>query len=71
MIKLDFLLGERFKVCRFLFRLYAGLTGIATGVAAAFTIPSAQSLVTLSFEDSAARVKAFGAWGACGSSGFV
>ncbi|KAI0397032.1 aminotriazole resistance protein [Xylariaceae sp. FL0594] len=41
------------------------------GVAAAFTIPSAQSLVALSFEDPQSRVKAFAAWGACGSSGFV
>lgn len=49
----------------------ANLTGICIGVAAAFSIPSAQSLVVLSFEDPSARVKAFGAWGACGSSGFV
>ena len=44
---------------------------LVTGVAAAFSIPSAQSLVALSFENPSARVKAFGAWGACGSSGFV
>ncbi|KAM4066490.1 major facilitator superfamily protein [Hirsutella rhossiliensis] len=41
------------------------------GLAAAFTIPSAQSLVALSFQDPQARVKAFGAWGAAGSTGFV
>ncbi|KAI3327458.1 aminotriazole resistance protein [Ustulina deusta] len=41
------------------------------GVAAAFTIPSAQSLVALSFDDPQSRIKAFAAWGACGSSGFV
>ncbi|RAH48785.1 MFS general substrate transporter [Aspergillus brunneoviolaceus CBS 621.78] len=41
------------------------------GLAAAFTIPSAQSLVALAFENPKARVRAFGAWGACGSSGFV
>lgn len=41
------------------------------GLAAAFTIPAAQSLVALSFDDSDTRVKAFGAWGAAGSSGFV
>ena len=41
------------------------------GLAAAFTIPSAQSLVALSFEDPQSRVKAFGAWGAAGSTGFV
>lgn len=44
---------------------------LVTGVAAAFSIPAAQSLVALSFENPSARVKAFGAWGACGSSGFV
>ncbi|RAL09633.1 MFS transporter [Aspergillus homomorphus CBS 101889] len=41
------------------------------GIAAALTIPSAQSLVALSFSDPKARVKAFSAWGACGSTGFV
>lgn len=41
------------------------------GLAAAFTIPAAQSLVALSFDDPDTRVKAFGAWGAAGSSGFV
>ncbi|KAM5343579.1 hypothetical protein ACJ41O_012116 [Fusarium nematophilum] len=41
------------------------------GLAAAFTVPPAQSLVSLSFEDPQARVKAFGAWGAAGSTGFV
>ncbi|OJJ96301.1 hypothetical protein ASPACDRAFT_47071 [Aspergillus aculeatus ATCC 16872] len=41
------------------------------GLTAAFTIPSAQSLVALAFENPKARVRAFGAWGACGSSGFV
>lgn len=41
------------------------------GVSAAFAIPSAQSMVALSFEDPKARVRAFGMWGACGSSGFV
>ncbi|KAK7421372.1 hypothetical protein QQX98_002266 [Neonectria punicea] len=41
------------------------------GLAAAFTVPAAQSLVALSFEDPETRVKAFGAWGAAGSSGFV
>ncbi|KAK7432506.1 hypothetical protein QQZ08_001071 [Neonectria magnoliae] len=41
------------------------------GLAAAFTVPAAQSLVALSFENPQTRVKAFGAWGAAGSSGFV
>ncbi|KJZ80420.1 hypothetical protein HIM_00270 [Hirsutella minnesotensis 3608] len=41
------------------------------GLAAAFTIPSAQSMVALSFEDPKDRIKAFGAWGAAGSTGFV
>lgn len=41
------------------------------GLAAAFTIPSAQSMVALSFDDPKARVRAFGVWGASGSSGFV
>ncbi|KAF4991223.1 hypothetical protein FDECE_14115 [Fusarium decemcellulare] len=41
------------------------------GLAAAFTVPSAQSLVALSFENPQTRVKAFGAWGAAGSTGFV
>ncbi|KAI0190563.1 aminotriazole resistance protein [Astrocystis sublimbata] len=41
------------------------------GVTAAFTIPSAQSLVALSFDDPQSRIRAFAAWGACGSSGFV
>ncbi|KAF7554781.1 hypothetical protein G7Z17_g2661 [Cylindrodendrum hubeiense] len=41
------------------------------GLAAAFTIPAAQSLVALSFEDPDTRIKAFGAWGAAGSTGFV
>ncbi|KAH7015652.1 aminotriazole resistance protein [Ilyonectria destructans] len=41
------------------------------GLAAAFTIPAAQSLVALSFDDPDTRIKAFGAWGAAGSSGFV
>ncbi|KAI2626411.1 aminotriazole resistance protein [Xylaria nigripes] len=41
------------------------------GVAAAFTIPSAQSLVALSFEDPQSRVRAFATWGASGSTGFV
>nr|POF14111.1 puromycin resistance protein pur8 [Quercus suber] len=41
------------------------------GLAAAFSIPSAQSLVSLAFEDPQARVRAFAVWGACGSTGFV
>ncbi|WZH48359.1 aminotriazole resistance protein [Fusarium acuminatum] len=41
------------------------------GFAAAATIPAAQSLVSLSFEDPTARIKAFGVWGASGSLGFV
>lgn len=41
------------------------------GIAAAFTIPAAQSMVALSFEDPKSRVRAFGVWGASGSSGFV
>lgn len=41
------------------------------GIAAAFTIPAAQSMVALSFEDPTSRVRAFGVWGASGSSGFV
>ena len=41
------------------------------GLAAALTIPAAQSIVALSFEDSKSRVRAFGVWGASGSSGFV
>lgn len=41
------------------------------GLAAAFTIPPAQSMVSLAFDDPQARVRAFGMWGACGSTGFV
>ncbi|KIL88594.1 hypothetical protein FAVG1_07839 [Fusarium avenaceum] len=41
------------------------------GFAAAATIPAAQSLVSLSFEDPTARIRAFGVWGASGSLGFV
>ncbi|EWY84485.1 hypothetical protein FOYG_11934 [Fusarium oxysporum NRRL 32931] len=41
------------------------------GFAAAATIPAAQSLVSLSFEDPQARIRAFGVWGASGSLGFV
>ncbi|KYK57277.1 aminotriazole resistance protein [Drechmeria coniospora] len=41
------------------------------GLAAALTIPAAQSLVALSFDDPQSRIKAFGAWGAAGSTGFV
>ncbi|KAM3487043.1 hypothetical protein MY3957_009668 [Beauveria namnaoensis] len=41
------------------------------GIAAAFTIPAAQSMVSLSFEDAKSRIRAFGVWGASGSSGFV
>ncbi|KAF9636612.1 aminotriazole resistance protein [Lasiodiplodia theobromae] len=41
------------------------------GLAAALTIPSAQALVSLLFEDPKSRVLAFGVWGATGSTGFV
>ncbi|KID84427.1 Major facilitator superfamily domain, general substrate transporter [Metarhizium guizhouense ARSEF 977] len=41
------------------------------GLGAAFTIPPAQSMVSLLFQDPSARIKAFAAWGACGSTGFV
>nr|POE79796.1 hypothetical protein CFP56_07862 [Quercus suber] len=41
------------------------------GLGAAFTIPAAQSLVALSFDDERARIRAFAVWGACGSTGFV
>ncbi|KAI0544202.1 aminotriazole resistance protein [Xylaria curta] len=41
------------------------------GLGAAFTIPSAQSLVALAFEDPQERVTAFAVWGGSGSSGFV
>ncbi|KAM3457386.1 hypothetical protein MY3296_001128 [Beauveria thailandica] len=36
------------------------------GLAAAFTIPAAQSMVALSFEDPKSRIRAFGVWGASG-----
>jgi len=41
------------------------------GLGAASSIPSAQSLLSLTFEDPHARNIAFAMWGMSGSSGFV
>lgn len=71
--QVGFLVSRALQGASFLYRM-SGLTNLIpyhAGVAAAFTIPSAQAMIGHLFPDPKAHALALSWWGATGSMGFV